>query len=300
VRRGTYSIVALDPRSGQIGAAAQSHWFAVGSIVPWAEPGVGAVATQAIAEPAYGPRALALLRDGVDADEALGRLLRADPQAEMRQVAVLDADGGVAAHTGTGCVEYAGHREGEGYACQATMMAHSTVPDAMTEAFERAPGALAPRMLAALEAAEAEGGDMRGRQSAALVLVEPGDEPWRRAIDLRVDDDPEPLRQLGRLLGLHHAYELAARADELLAEGRYAEAAPLYDRASQLAPSSDELLFWAGLGLAQAGDVSGGADRVRAAVERGGGQWEELLARLPPDLAPAAAAVREALRAPPP
>ena len=215
----------------------------------------------------------------------------------MRQVAVLDAGGGVAAHTGTSCIEYAGHREGDGFSCQGNMMAHSTGPDAMTEAFERAPGALAPRLLAALEAAEAEGGDVRGQQSSALVVVAAGDETWRRAIDVRVDDHAEPLRELGRMLGLHHAYELATRADELLAEGRYAEAAPLYDRASELAPGSDELLFWAGLGLAQAGDVSGGADRVRAAVANGGERWTELLARLPPELAPAAPAVRDALRA---
>jgi uncharacterized Ntn-hydrolase superfamily protein len=270
----------------------------VGTIAPWALAGVGAVAIQAIADPAYGPRALELLRKGIDADEALGRLLRADPQAEVRQVAVLDADGGVAAHTGTGCIEYAGHREGEGFSCQSNMMARSTAPDAMADGFEHAPGSLAPRLLAALEAAEAEGGDGRGRQSAALLVVEPGDELWRRAIDLRVDDHPEPLRELGRLLGLHHAYELAGRADELLGEGRYVEAAPLYDRASELASHSDELLFWSGLGLAQAGDVSGGAQRVRTAVERGGRQWQELLARLPPELAPGAPAVRDALRNP--
>ena len=131
MRRGTYSILARDAGTGEIGVAAQSHWFAVGAIVPWAVADVGAVATQAIAEPAFGPRALELLRAGVDADEALGRLLRADPQEEMRQVAVLDAAGGVAAHTGTSCIEYAGHREGDGFSCQANMMAHSTGPDAM-------------------------------------------------------------------------------------------------------------------------------------------------------------------------
>jgi uncharacterized Ntn-hydrolase superfamily protein len=298
MRRGTYSIVARDAETGELGVAAHSHWFGVGALVPWAAPEVGAVATQAIIETAYGPRALELLREGVDADEALGRLLRADPQAEMRQVAVLDADGGVAAHTGTGCIEYAGHREGDGFSCQANMMARSTVPDAMADAFVRAPGALGPRLLAALEAAEAEGGDLRGQQSAALLVVAPGDERWRRAIDLRVDDHPEPLRELGHLVGLHHAYELAGRADELLGEGRFTEAAPLYDRASELAPDRDELLFWSGLGLAQAGDVSGGTERVREAIARGGQQWDELLARIPPELAPAAPAVREALRNP--
>jgi uncharacterized Ntn-hydrolase superfamily protein len=298
MRRGTYSIVARDAESGEMGVAAQSHWFGVGALVPWAAPEVGAVATQAIVETAYGPRALELLREGVDADEALGRLLRADPQAEMRQVAVLDSDGGFAAHTGTGCIEYAGHRESDGFACLANMMARSTVPDAMADGFERAPGALAPRLLAALEAAEAEGGDLRGQQSAALVVVAPGDERWRRAVDLRVDDDTEPLRELGRLLGLHHAYELAGRADELLGEGRFAEAAPLYDRASELAPQSDELLFWSGLGLAQSGDVGGGTARVREAIARGGPEWAELLTRIPPELAAAAPAVREALRNP--
>lgn len=300
MRRGTYSIVARDPESGSLGVAVQSHWFSVGSIVSWGLPGVGAVATQSIAEPAYGPRALSQMRDGVGARDALDELLRRDEMSAVRQVAIVSVTGEVAVHTGEGCIEYAGHETGDGFSCQANMMRHSTVPDAMALAYERAPGLPFPeRLLAALEGAEDEGGDVRGRQSAAMLVVA-ADEPerWRREVDLRVDDHGDPLAELRRLLGLSNAYRHADRADELLAEGRHAEAGAHYERAAVLAPENPELQFWSGLGMVHVGDDAGGVARVRAAIAASPG-LEDLLTRLPPELVPGAAAVRAALRAEP-
>jgi uncharacterized Ntn-hydrolase superfamily protein len=297
VRRGTYSIVARDTETGQLGVAVQSHWFGVGTVVPWAEPGVGAVATQSIAERGYGPRACDLLRDGEDAAGALQRLVEDDPAAPARQVAVVDVRGGVAAHTGALCVEEAGHRTGDGFSCQANMMARPTVPDAMASAFTSQPenAPLDERLLAALDAAEAEGGDLRGRQSAALLIVGASGEAWRRDLDLRVDDHDDPLAEIRRLHRLHRAYETSERAEELVAEGRHEEAAPLFVQASELAPESDELLFWSGLAAAQAGDLRSALQRVRAAAAINP-RWLDLLGRLRPEIAPAAAEVREALR----
>lgn len=296
IRRGTYSIVACDPESGAVGVAVQSHWFAVGSLVPWVRPGVGAVATQSIVEPAYGPRLLDLLETGKAPQEALDELVAADEQARYRQVAVVDARGRVAVHTGERCIAHAGHDHGPGFAAQANMMSAPSVWPAMAQAFERAVGPLERRLAAALHAAEAQGGDARGKQSCAL-LVAPGvGEPWRTAVDLRVDDHPEPLRELDRLLDLSDAYALASEGDELSGEGRHEEAGDRYERASALAPGNHELLFWAGLGAGQAGDLPLALERVRGAIALQPG-WRELLDRLEPDIAPGAAAVREALAA---
>ncbi len=294
MRRGTYSIVARDAVTGELGVAVQSHWFSVGSIVSWAEPGAGAVATQSIAEPAYGPRLLDLLRGGQAPREALDELLAADQQAGFRQVAVVDSEGAVAAHTGAGCIPYAGHREGEGFSVQANMMASPEVWPAMAEAFAGAEGALAHRLLAALDAGEAAGGDVRGRQSAALVVVPAEGERWHRVVELRVEDHPEPLEELRRLLDLADAYALATEGDELVGKGRHAEAAERYHQASELATDSQELLFWAGLSLAQGGAVEEGAAKVRRAIDLHEG-WRDLLARLDPEIAPGAEPVREAL-----
>lgn len=294
VLRGTYSIVARDEDSGQLGVAVQSHWFCVGSIVTWAEPGVGAVATQSLAEPAYGRRALDLLRGGADAGSALSRLTAADSAAAMRQVAVVDGLGRTATHTGSSCIAEAGHSTGPGFSCQANMMLTTTVPDAMAAAFSGSSGPLDERLLAALDAAEAEGGDVRGRQSAAMLVVPPDGDPWQTLFDLRVDDHPDPLAELRRIHRLQRAYGLSERAEELLAEGRHDEAAPLFVSASEEAPESDELLFWAGLGAAQAGDMDLALERVRAAAGRNP-RWLVLLDRLGPDVAPAASAVKTAL-----
>jgi uncharacterized Ntn-hydrolase superfamily protein len=286
----TYSIVARDPATGELGVAVQSHWFSVGSLVTWAMPGVGAVATQANIEVSHGPHGLALLRDGHDAASALDRLLRLDPGAAGRQLGIVDAAGRAAAHTGTSCMPEAGHVIGDGVCCQANIMASPSVWPAMLEAFERTSGPLVGRLLAALDAAEGEGGDVRGRQSAALLIVPAEGEAWETSISLRVEDHPEPLTELKRLLALRDAYELAGQADALVNESRHDEAARLYVRASERAPDNHELLFWAGLGAAQIGDLDTAVARVTQAIALQPG-WKVLLPRLPADVAPGASAV---------
>ena len=243
----TYSIVALDRETGELGVAVQSHWFSVGSVVPWVESGVGAVATQSFVEPAYGPRGLAMMADGADPATALAKLVEADPHAEVRQVAFVDANGRVAAHTGVGCIPGAGHRTGDGYSTQANLMLTDEVPDAMADAFESANGPLAERMLIALEAAEAVGGDIRGKQSAAVVVARAtrSDEPWTdRRIDLRVEDADHPLVELRRLLKLHRAYEQMNLGDEAVARGDMNEALRRYSQAETMFPDNHEFVFW--------------------------------------------------------
>jgi uncharacterized Ntn-hydrolase superfamily protein len=294
-RRGTYSIVGRDPRTGELGVAVQSHWFSVGPIVPWARVGVGAVATQANAEISYGPRGLELMASGLSAVEALRRLLAEDPIAATRQVAMVDADGRVAAHTGDGCMPYAGHITGDGVSCQANIMASETVWPAMLDAYHAADASLRDRLLAALDAAEAHGGDVRGRQSAAIIVVPAEGNPWDTTVSLRVEDHPEPLIELRRLVALDEAYTLAGAADELAGLGRHEEAAEVFQRASALAPDNHELLFWGGLGAAHGGELELGVTLVRRAIELQPG-WGELLPRLSPDIAPSAAAVLAGLR----
>ena len=273
MRRGTYSIVARDPSTGEVGAAVQSHWFAVGPIVPWVRAGVGAVCTQSVAERAHGPAVLDRLQDGLGARKALTEVVRADEH----------------------CLEFAGHETGDGFAAQANMMASASVWPAMARAFEAAVGPLARRLLAALHAAEAQGGDVRGRQSAALVVAPAAGEAWRHVVDVRVDDHPQPLAELDRLLDLRDAYDLAGQGDDLLALGRHEEAGERYAQAAEIAPANDELRFWAGLAAAQGGDLPRGLEHVRAAIAVHAG-WRDLLDRLPPEFAPAAATVRDALR----
>jgi uncharacterized Ntn-hydrolase superfamily protein len=292
MRHGTYSIVALDPATGELGVAVQSHWFSVGSLCAWARAGIGAVATQSVVEPAYGPNALDRMQEDVNAQQALGELLAADPLAHVRQVAVIDVHGVVATHTGKDCIAHAGHVSGEHHSAQANMMARDTVPQAMSDAYLGATGPLQNRLLAALFAAEEQGGDVRGRQSAAMIVVPPDGEPWRRTIDLRVEDHGAPLDELQRLLVLQRAYDLAGAGDELLAAGRTDEAGLLYRQAAGLAPDSDELLFWSGLATAQVGDLDAGVAAVRQAVEQNP-NWLVLLDRLSPEFAPAGAAVRQ-------
>ncbi|MDA0159176.1 DUF1028 domain-containing protein [Solirubrobacter ginsenosidimutans] len=287
--------MALDPATGELGVAVQSHWFSVGPLCAWARAGIGAVATQSVVEPAYGPNALDRLADGVNAKQALGELLAADSLQSVRQVAVIGVDGMVSTHTGKDCIDHAGHVSGDHHSCQANMMARDTVPQAMSDAFVSSTGALQDRLLEALEAAEGQGGDVRGRQSAAMVVVPAEGEPWRRTVDLRVEDHDAPLQELRRLITLQRAYDLAGAGDELLAAGRTDEAGELYTRAAQLAPNSDELLFWSGLARAQAGDLQAGVEAVRRAAEENP-NWLVLLDRLSPEFAPAGEAVRQALR----
>jgi uncharacterized Ntn-hydrolase superfamily protein len=290
----TYSLVAHDPATGEVGAAVQSHWFSVGSIVCWARAGAGAVCTQSVAEPAYGPRLLAALAEGDDPQAALERLLASDEVAPFRQVGVVGARGALAVHTGERCIAHAGHATGEGVAAQANMMASPEVWGAMVAGFEAAGGPLERRMMAALHAAEAAGGDARGRQSAAMVVAPAEGEPWQLKVDLRVEDHADPLAELERLLDLRDAYEAATEGDDAAGAGRHDEAAAAYQRAADLAPGNHELLFWAGLGAAQAGDLELGLRRVREAIALQPA-WRAMLDRLEDDIAPSAAAVRAAL-----
>jgi uncharacterized Ntn-hydrolase superfamily protein len=292
----TYSIVARDPQTGELGVAVQSHFFSVGPIVPWALPGVGAVATQALVEVSYGPRALDLLKQGADSRQALAQLVAEDPGSAGRQVAVIDAAGGVAVHTGDGCIPLAGHATAEAVSCQANMMASERVWPKMLDVFRSTGGTLTGRLLAALDAAEAEGGDVRGRQSAAILVVPATGRPWDQVVSLRVEDDPDPLPELRRLVSLHDAYAFAIRGDELMGEGRHDEAGQAYLRAAELAPENDELRFWSGLSTAQMGDLERGVALVREAIAQHAG-WRDLLKRLSPEIAPGAAAVRARLDA---
>jgi uncharacterized Ntn-hydrolase superfamily protein len=279
----TYSIVARDPRTGQLGVAVQSHWFSVGTVVTWAEAGVGAVATQAFADPTYGPLGLDLMRAGRGADAALSALVASDPDASRRQVAMVDRGGGVAAHTGGRCIAAAGHVLGEGVSAQANMMLGRTVWPAMLEAYEAASGDLADRLLAALDAGEAAGGDIRGRQSAALLVVaaESTGRPWvDRLVDLRVEDSPEPLVELRRLLALRGAYDRADRAEAVEIQGDVAGALAEFSAARALAPEADELTFWQALLLARSGRVAEARGLLAPLRERHAG-WAELVRRLP-------------------
>ena len=254
----TYSIVARDAASGELGVAVQSHWFSVGSVVSWAEAGVGAVATQSFAEPAYGALGLELMRAGKSAGDALKALLAVDEQAATRQVAMVDSQGRVAAHTGASCIQAAGHQLGEGYSVQANLLASERVWPAMARGFEAASGPLAERLLAALEAAEKAGGDIRGRQSAALVVVKPASSgrPWAdRLVDLRVDDSREPLVELRRLLDRHRAYEHMNRGDEALAKGDSPGALAEYAAAARLVDDEPEIRYWQAVTLASAGEL---------------------------------------------
>ncbi len=275
----------------------QSHWFSVGSIVTWARPGVGAVATQSIVEPAYGLRLLDTLGGGAAPPDALRALLAADEAAPFRQVAVLGVDGPPATHTGAGCIAHAGHAVSDDFSVQANMMASDAVWPAMAEAFTHATGPLARRMLAALRGAEGAGGDVRGRQSCALVVVPAAGEAWERVVELRVEDHPEPLDELERLLLLHDAYALATAGDDLTGAGRHAEAGEAYRAAAALVPDNHELLFWAGLAEFDHGDRDVGLAQVRRAIALQPG-WRELLGRLEPEVAPAAARVLAALEGP--
>jgi uncharacterized Ntn-hydrolase superfamily protein len=289
----TYSIVARDPATGELGVAVQSHWFSVGSVVTWARAGVGAVATQSIAEPAYGPRLLDRLEQGESPQAALAAETQADSGAGVRQVGVVDASGAVAAHTGDGCIPDAGDVQGGGFSVQANMMAAPAVWPAMAEAFGAAEGSLAERLLVTLLAGEEAGGDVRGRQSAALLVVPGEGESWRRSVELRVEDSPEPLDELARLLALHTAYGLLSEAEDAGTAGEYERAGELFARAYALAPGNTEFMFWGGLGMAQE-QLDAGAALVQQAIDRHAG-WGTLLQHLEPEVAPAAVAVREKL-----
>lgn len=258
----TFSIVARDPATGDLGVAVQSHWFNVGGLVIHAEAGVGAVATQATPDPAYGTLGLTLMRAGKSAPEALAALLAADAEREVRQVGMVDAQGRAANHTGRLDIPEAGGIVGEGFACQANMMGKATVWPAMAKAYREAlkdPKLdLADRLLAALRAAQGEGGDFRGMQSAAILIVKakPSGQPWNdKLFDLRVEDSPDPIAELSRLVKLQRAYSLMNAGDAFVAKDQWPQALQAYGDAAQLAPDIPELPFWKAVALVNGGRV---------------------------------------------
>ncbi len=286
----TYSIVARDAETGSFGVAVQSHWFSVGSVVPWAEAGVGAVATQSLVNVTYGPLGLELMRAGRTAPEALEALTSTDPGQALRQVAMVDAEGRVGAHTGDRCIAEAGHQtgkapDGSSYSVQANLMTNDTVPRAMAEAFENAAGeTFDARLFAALAAAQGEGGDIRGKQSAAMLIVaaESSERPWEDTVlDLHVHDHPDPLVELERLMRVHRAYEHMNAGDLAIEHGDVPGALREYSAARELQPENAEMVFWTAVSLVNAGE----ADRAEALLARcyadQSADWRETLRRLP-------------------
>ena len=279
----TYSIVARDADTGELGGAVQSHWFSVGSSVIWAEPGVGAVATQSFIDPNYGPLGLQLMRGGKDASQALHALLAIDAHANMRQIGMVDANGVVANHTGDRSIREYCNIAGDNYTVQANLMWKPTVCEAMAAAYESSDGDLAERLMAALEAAEGEGGDIRGKQSAAMLVVN-GDRslpPWSgRIIDLRVEDLAEPLVEMRRLLTLARAYNLMKAGDEFMTVGKIEQAVEAYGAAEAIVPESHEMIFWHAAALAGAGRVDESLPLFEKAFAMWP-KWRELVQRLP-------------------
>lgn len=279
----TYSIVARDPNTGELGVAVQSHWFSVGPIVAWAEAGVGAVATQSFVDPSYGKNGLDLMRAGKSAPETLKELLGKDEAREVRQVAMIDAQGRVEAWTGKNDIQAAGHIVGKNFSVQANLMLNDKVWPAMARAFENTKGDLAERMLAALDAAEAVGGDIRGRQSSALIVVtgKPTGMAWKdRTFDLRVDDSPQPLRELRRLVRLQRAYN-HMNAGDLAVEKKDNEGALReYSAAEKLVPDNAEMIYWHAVALVNMGRVDESLPLFRKvfAMDR---NWITLTPRLP-------------------
>lgn len=279
----TFSIVARDPQTGQLGVAVQSHWFSVGATVAWAEAGVGAVATQALAEVSYGPLGLSLMQGGKPAPAALAALLTSDEGMATRQVAMVDSAGRVAVHTGARCMDYAGHEMGEGFSCQANMMHNPTIWKAMAEAYRTAQGPLAERLVCALEAGQAAGGDIRGQQSAAILVVSgtSSRRPWvDRLVELRVEDHPQPIVELRRLVRIHNAYDYMSAGDGYLGNGQIELALDAYRTADAIAPEIAEIQFWHAVTLADM-DRLAEALPIFKQVFLSSPNWAELLKRLP-------------------
>lgn len=287
----TYSIVARDATTGELGVAVQSHWFSVGSVVPWAEAGVGAVATQSLVRVDYGPLGLALMRAGKPAPEALGELTSADSAAAVRQVAMIDAQGRVATHTGARCIAEAEHvsgmaLDGSTYSCQANLMRSPGVPEAMADAFKSAPEGtpLPERLVLALHAAEKAGGDVRGRQSAAILVVKGAStgKPWEdRVVELRVEDHPSPVDELDRLLRLHRAYGRMNAGDLAIEKGDVEGALKAYTEAGDLNPGNAEMLFWTAVSLVNAGERARAEPLLSRCYADTTGDWRATLRRLP-------------------
>ncbi|MCU0413334.1 MAG: DUF1028 domain-containing protein [Ignavibacteriaceae bacterium] len=280
----TYSIVARDPETGEMGVAVQSHWFSVGSIVSWGEAGVGVVATQSFVNPAFGPDGLELLKSGMTAEQVVDKLIAEDEGRDVRQLAIIDANGNVKSYTGKNCIPGAGNIVGENYSVQANLMLNDKVPGAMSKAFEESTGPLAERMMAALFAAEKVGGDIRGKQSAAILVVKGKStgKVWEdRLIDLRVEDDPYPLDKLDRLLKIHRAYGHMNAGDLAVEHGDMELAMKEYSAAEKMFPDNEEMKYWHAVTLATNGDVEGSLALFKDVFKKNQ-NWKILTPRLVP------------------
>jgi uncharacterized Ntn-hydrolase superfamily protein len=273
----TYSIVARDPGTGAFGVAVQSCYFGVGAVVPWVEAGVGAVATQAFAETSYGTRGLERMRNGERANDALEALVAADDGQAMRQVAMVDRGGMAVVHSGVSCIEYHGARGGDGWSVQGNMLRTDAVWDAMADAYTGATGDFLDRLLATLDAAEAAGGDVRGQQSAALV-VSAGDDGSGPSLRLQVEDHPDPLVELRRLVQMNRAYAELDAAFARMQQGDVEGLLPALEHALALAPDSREIRFRLAATLTLFGDARGRPMLDAIYAENEG--WRELIPRL--------------------
>ena len=280
----TYSIVAVDTVTGEIGAAVQSHWFSVGSIVIWAEAGVGAVATQSFVNPSFGPRGLSLLKSGMTSQQAVNSLLETDDGRDVRQLAIIDARGNAATHTGKGCIPDAGHITRKNYSIQANMMLNNRVWPAMEKAFLDAKGPLAERLVAALEAAQAQGGDIRGKQSAALLVVrgKSTGNIWEdRLVDLRVEDHAEPVQEIKRLLRMHRAYDHMNAGDLAIEHNDEAGALREYGAAMDMFPENLEMKYWTAVSLVNMNRMSEALPMFKDVFSKDK-NWRLLTSRLQP------------------
>ncbi|NNL16970.1 MAG: DUF1028 domain-containing protein [Flavobacteriaceae bacterium] len=278
----TYSIVARDSVTGDLGVAVQSHWFSVGSVVSYGKAGVGVVATQSLVNPSYGPKGLALMEQGLSAQQSLEALLANDKGEMYRQVAFLDVSGSVATHTGNLCIDEAGHRQGKNFSVQANMMLNNTVWDAMADAFENTKGTLSERILASLKAAENEKGDIRGKQSASILIVkgQPTGNNWEDTImDLRVEDHENPLEELDRLMQIHKAYDFMNKGDLAMEEGNSKEAEQLYLEAQNLFPENLEMQYWYAINLLN-NDEFDKAKPILQSIFKEDPNWKTLTSRL--------------------
>jgi uncharacterized Ntn-hydrolase superfamily protein len=279
----TYSIVAYDSASGEMGVAVQSHWFQVGISVSWAEAGVGVVATQSFIEMSYGPLGLDLMRAGKTAPQALEALLQIDPQRDVRQVAMIDAKGNVAVHTGKKCISEAGDFKGRSFSVQANIMEKNTVWPAMAKAYQETKGDLLSRLMASLQAAQAEGGDIRGKQSVAILIVpiKSAGQPWKeKIVDLRIDDHPQPLKEMARLIQIHRAYTHMNKGDEYMAHDEIPAALKEYSAAHKLQPDNVEILFWTAATLAGVGKTEDALPLFKEVFKKEP-IWKTVVRRLP-------------------
>jgi uncharacterized Ntn-hydrolase superfamily protein len=278
----TYSIVARDAKTGEMGVAVQSHWYSVGTIVSWGEAGVGVIATQSLVNVSFGPRGLDLLKSGLTAHEVLDKLIEEDEGRDFRQAAILDINGNVAAYTGKNCIPDAGHIVGDGFSVQANLMLNDKVWSAMAKAFKESEGPLAERLLLTLEAAEKAGGDIRGKQSAAILVVKgkSSGKVWEdRTVDIRIDDNPEPLKELRRTLKVHRAYEHMNRGDLAIEHGDMDKALEEYSAAEKMFPDNEEMKFWHAVSLANTGYVDDSIEIFKEVFEMNE-NWKILLPRL--------------------